>query len=59
MKLSEMIGEINADAEFRKRMENDGMALLDVDYAGMNAFMEEMKGIYGKAAREAGIIWRP
>jgi tripartite-type tricarboxylate transporter receptor subunit TctC len=56
VKLSEMIGEINADPEFRKRMENDGMALLDVDYVGMNAFMEEMKVVYGKAAREAGIV---
>ena len=56
VKLSQMIGEINADPEFRKRMENDGMALLDVDYAGMNAFMEEMKAVYGEAAREAGII---
>ena len=56
VKLSEMIGQINADPEFRKRMENDGMALLDVDYAGMNAFMKEMKAVYGKAAREAGII---
>ena len=51
-----MIGEINADPEFRQRMENDGMALLDVDYAGMNAFMEEMKAVYGKAAREAGVL---
>ncbi len=56
VKLSEMIGEINADPEFRKRMENDGMALLDVDYAGIDAFIDEMKGVYGKAAREAGII---
>ena len=56
VKLSEMIGEINADPEFRQRMENDGMALLDVDYAGMNAFMEEMKAVYGKAAREAGVL---
>jgi tripartite-type tricarboxylate transporter receptor subunit TctC len=56
VKLSQMIGEINADPEFRKRMENDGMALLDVDYAGMGAFMQEMKAVYGKAAREAGII---
>jgi tripartite-type tricarboxylate transporter receptor subunit TctC len=56
VKLSEMIGEINADPEFRKRMENDGMALLDVDYAGINDFIDEMKGVYGKAAREAGII---
>ena len=56
VKLSEMIGQINADPEFRKRMENDGMALLDVDYAGMPAFMKEMEVVYAKAAREAGII---
>jgi tripartite-type tricarboxylate transporter receptor subunit TctC len=56
VKLSQMIGEINADPEFRKRMENDGMALLDVDYAGMKAFVDEMKAVYGKAAREAGIV---
>jgi tripartite-type tricarboxylate transporter receptor subunit TctC len=56
VKLSEMIGEINADPEFRKRMENDGMALLDVDYAGMQSFMEEKKAVYGKAARDAGVV---
>ena len=56
VKLSKMIGDINADPEFRKRMENDGMALLDVDYAGMNAFIDNMSGTYEKAAREAGII---
>ena len=56
VKLSKMIGEINADPEFRKRMENDGMALLDVDYAGMQAFMEDKKAVYGKAARDAGVI---
>ena len=32
------------------------MALLDVDYAGMNAFMEKMKEVYGKAAQEAGVL---
>lgn len=54
--LSKMIGEINADPEFRSRMENDGMALLDVDYAGYPAFIKEMEGIYLEAAREANII---
>jgi tripartite-type tricarboxylate transporter receptor subunit TctC len=56
VKLSQMIAEINADPEFRKRMENDGMALLDVDYAGMQAFMDEKKAVYSKAARDAGIV---
>ncbi len=56
VQLSKMIGEINADPEFRKRMENDGMALLDVDYAGYQAFMDDKIGVYGKAARDAGVV---
>jgi len=54
--LSKMIGEINADPEFRSRMENDGMALLDVDYAGYQDFIKNMSDIYIEAAREAKII---
>ena len=54
--LSKMIGEINADPEFRAKMENDGMALLDVDYAGYKEFIQEMSDIYLEAAREAKII---
>jgi tripartite-type tricarboxylate transporter receptor subunit TctC len=55
-KLSEMIKEINADPEFRQKMENDGMVLLDVDMSGYDAFIEKMTGVYTEAAREAGII---
>lgn len=55
-KLSEMIGKINADAEFISRMENDGMALLDVDYKAYPGFIQEMSDIYLKAARQAEII---
>lgn len=54
--LSKMIGEINADQEFRSRMENDGMALLDVNYDGYPAFIKKMSDIYIEAAREANII---
>ena len=56
VKLSEMIAQINADPEFRAKMENDGMAMLDVDYKGYNAFIDEMSKIYLEAAREANII---
>ncbi|MCP5368873.1 MAG: tripartite tricarboxylate transporter substrate binding protein [Hyphomicrobiales bacterium] len=56
VQLSEMIGKINAMPKFIERMENDGMALLDVDYKGMPAFMAEMTEVYEKAAREAGVI---
>jgi tripartite-type tricarboxylate transporter receptor subunit TctC len=55
-KLSDMIGKINADPEFIQRMENDGMAMLDVDYKAYPAFMEKMETIYLEAAREANIL---
>ncbi len=55
-KLSEAIGKINADPEFRKRMLNDGMALLDVDYAGMKAFIDEKTKDYVDAAKSAGVL---
>ena len=51
-----MIGQINADPEFRKRMENDGMAMLDVGYADYKAFIDEKAEVYLEAAREAGVI---
>jgi tripartite-type tricarboxylate transporter receptor subunit TctC len=54
--LSNMIAQINADPEFRQRMENDGMALLDVGYADYKAFIDEKAKVYLAAAREAGVI---
>ena len=54
--LSDMIAEINADPDFRKRMENDGMALLDIGADGYEAFIEEMTSVYVSAAKEAGIL---
>ena len=56
VKLSEMIGQVNADPEFIKRMEADGMAMLDVDYKGYKAFMDEQSKVILEAAREANII---
>jgi tripartite-type tricarboxylate transporter receptor subunit TctC len=55
-RISDMIREINHDPEFRKRLENDGMAMLDVGYEEMDDFMTEMKGIYREVAKEAGIV---
>ncbi|HEY9547906.1 MAG TPA: tripartite tricarboxylate transporter substrate-binding protein, partial [Kiloniellaceae bacterium] len=54
--ISDMIGQINQDPEFRKRLENDGMAMLDVGYEDMDAFMADMTETYAKAAKEAGIV---
>ena len=54
--LSDMIGQINADPAFKAKMENDGMALLDIDKSQYPAFIEKMTGIYLDAAREGGIL---
>ena len=55
-RLSEMIAQVNADPEFRQRMENDGMALLDVAYADYADFVGAQAESYLEAAREAGVI---
>lgn len=55
-KLSEMIAKINADPEFQKRMLNDGFALLDVDAAGMKAFIDEKTTNYVAAAKAGGVL---
>ena len=55
-RLSDMIRDINADPDFRRKMENDGMAIIDVDYAGMDAFMAQKTEEYVQAARAAGVI---
>ncbi len=55
-KLSSMIGKINANPEFKKRMERDGMALLSIDYQGYQAFVDKMTKIYVDTATEAGIL---
>jgi len=55
-KLSDMIKAVNADPEFREKMENDGMALLDINLSEYEAFINEMSVVYLDAAREGGII---
>src|SRR3546814_79896 len=54
--ISGMIHEINQDPEFRQRLENDGMAMLDVGYEQMDAFMAKMKETYASLAKDAGVI---
>lgn len=55
-KLSDAIAKINADPEFQKRMLNDGMAMLDVDHAGMKAFIDEKAKGYIAAAKAGGVL---
>ncbi|MBL4615639.1 MAG: tripartite tricarboxylate transporter substrate binding protein [Magnetovibrio sp.] len=56
IKISDMIGKINANPDFRKRMENDGMAMLDVGYKDIPAFMAAKTAEYTAAAKSAGVI---
>lgn len=50
--LSDIIGQINGDAEFRERMERDGYALIDVPYEEMDTFMAERRAVYEKIAEQ-------
>ncbi len=54
--VSSFVKEINNDAEFRQRLENDGMVLLDVSYDDMDAFIAEKSEEYIESAKQAGII---
>jgi len=54
--LSDLIGKINKDPEFIKKMEDKGFAMIDVPLAQMGAFMAERKKEYGAIAREMGIV---
>jgi tripartite-type tricarboxylate transporter receptor subunit TctC len=56
VRLSAMIQEINDDPDFKQKMENKGMALLNIGEADYEAFIEKQSAIYLSAAREAGII---
>jgi tripartite-type tricarboxylate transporter receptor subunit TctC len=44
--LSDLIGEINANPDFIRQMEEAGFAMLDVPYDEMDAFMAERKETY-------------
>lgn len=53
---SDMISEINQDPAFRQKMLDGGFAMLDVDLAGMDAFMAARSEEYLSDARAAGLI---
>lgn len=54
--VSNFVKEINNDSEFRQRLENDGMVLLDIPYEKMDAFIAEKSKQYISAAKQAGIL---
>jgi tripartite-type tricarboxylate transporter receptor subunit TctC len=56
-KLSDMIGEINADPEFRKKMEDGGFAVVDYPYGEKaDAFLKKISKEVTAAAKEAGML---
>ncbi len=54
-KLAEILGKINADPDFIKKMEEGGFAMLNVGPAEMPAFMAKVKAQYEALAKEMGI----
>lgn len=55
-KLSEMIGKINADAEFQKKMIDGGFAMVDVPADKNAAFLKAKSQEFIEAAKEGGIL---
>ncbi len=53
---SDMIGQINANADFQQKMLDGGFAMIDVPYEEMDAFMSARKEAYIEAAKSAGIL---
>ena len=53
---SKMIGDINADPIFRKKMQDGGFAMLDIDADKMVDFMTTRVEEYIKDAKAAGLI---
>ena len=55
-RISDMFAEINRDAEFRQKMTEQGLELVDITYDKMAAFMEERKKAYLAAAKLLGLV---
>ena len=53
--LSDALGEVNADPEFIRKMEEGGFVVIDVPYAEVPAFMEERRQEYQETAELMGI----
>ena len=54
-RLSDMIGEINRDPEFKQKMTEQGLEIVDIPYDKMSAFMDERKKAYVAAAKLLGL----
>lgn len=55
-KLADILGKINADPEFIRKMEEGGFAMLNVGPKEMPAFMADVKARYEGLAKDMGIV---
>lgn len=55
-RISDAFSDINKDADFRRKMTEQGLELVDVTYDKMAAFMEERKKAYLSVARLMGLL---
>src|SRR6185369_17739103 len=55
-RLSDMFEEINRDPEFRRKMVEQGLELIDYTYDKIPAFLEERKKAYLSSARLLGLM---
>jgi len=55
-RISEMFSEIGRDADFRRKMTDQGLELEDITYDKMNAFLEERRKAYVASARLLGLV---
>jgi tripartite-type tricarboxylate transporter receptor subunit TctC len=54
-RISDMFAEINRDAEFRQKMTEQGLELVDITYDKMAAFMAERRKAYVASAKLLGL----
>jgi tripartite-type tricarboxylate transporter receptor subunit TctC len=54
-KISGMFAEINRDAEFQRKMTEQGLELVDITYDKMPAFLEERRKAYLSSAKLLGL----
>ncbi len=55
-RVSDCFAEINRDAEFRRKMTEQGLEVVDITYDKMASFLEERKKAYLDSARLLGLI---
>ena len=55
-RVSDMFSEIGRDAEFRRKMTDQGLEIVDIGYDKMGPFMEERKKAYLDSAKLLGLL---